>query len=138
MFNPDFRYLLVQEEHNGEMIEMAEKHLFAAILVCTINVLTFGVIVRLAYELCSYFGLIIKFIWSTLWVSLSPGNQLFELAAIVTSIVVAVMMFMVFEGISDLLNKSFDKLKDEIKKKDEKIKELEAKIKEAEELVKNK
>ena len=128
MFNPEFRYLLIQEERNGDMMPIIDKHIIAAICVCGINAFVIGLIAISAFKIFSYSGIISKYIWVALWNLLTPGQQWLELAFIVSSIVAAVMMFMVFEGMSNIIDKNFEKIKAEIAKKDERIRELEAKL----------
>jgi hypothetical protein len=134
MFNPEFRYLLIQEERNGDMMPIIDKHIIAAICVCGINAFIIGLIAISAFKVFSYAGVMSKYIWTALWNSLTPGHQWLELAVIVSSIVAAVMMFMAFEGMSNIIDKNFEKIKAEIAKKDERIKELEAKLMETSDL----
>jgi hypothetical protein len=132
MFNPEFRYLLVQEERNGDMMPFIDKHLFAAIFVCGINfVILFG-ICHIAYELFSYTGVFAKYLWIALWNSLTPGHQWLDLAVIITGIGSSVAMFTALTGIFDTLDNGFTRLKNELNKKDERIRELEEKLKEVE------
>ena len=134
MFNPEFRYLLIQDERNGNMMPIIDKHIIAAICVCSINVFIIGLIAISAFKVFSYAGVICKYIWTALWNSLTPGQQWLELAFIVSSIVAAVMMIMAFEGMSNIIDKNFEKIKAEIAKKDKRIKELEAKLMETSDL----
>ncbi len=134
MFNPEFRYLLIQEERNGDMIPIIDKHIIAAICVCGINAFVIGLIAISAFKVFSYAGVISKYIWIALWNTLTPGQQWLELALIVSSIASAAMMFMAFEGMSNIIDKNFEKIKAEVAKKDERIKELEAKLMETSEL----
>jgi hypothetical protein len=128
MFNPEFRYLLVQEERNGNMMPIIDKHIVAAICVCGMNALVVCGALMAAYKLFLYTGDMSKYLWSALWNSLTPGNQWLDLAIIVTSIISGVVMVMSMKGIADVLDNGITKLKNELKKKDERIRELEAKL----------
>jgi hypothetical protein len=132
MFNPEFRYLLVQEERNGDMMPFIDKHLFAAILVCGINCIILFGICRIAYELFSFTGIFAKYLWIALWNSLTPGHQWLDLAVIITGIGSSAAMFITLTGMFDTLDNGFKKLEDELNKKVQRIRELEEKLKEAE------
>jgi len=132
MFNPEFRYLLDQEERNGDMMPMIGKHIIAAICVCGMNALVACGALLTAYKLFLYTGDMSKYLWTTLWNSLTPGNQWLDLAIIVTSIISGVVMVLAMKSMADVLDNGFIKLKNELKKKDEKIRELEAKLEELE------
>ena len=132
MFNPEFRYLLVQEERNGDMMPIIDKHIVAAICVCGMNALVVCGALMAAYKLFLYTGDMSKYLWSALWNSLTPGNQWLDLAFIVTSIISGVVMVMSMKGIADVLDNGITKLKNELKKKDERIRELEAKLEDLE------
>lgn len=131
MFNPELRYLLVQEEHNGEMLPLIEREDFAALLVCGTNFLAVTIAIWIAYTVFGYAGITAKYVWTAFWNSLTPGQQWLEIAALIVialSIVCAVVMFLVFQCVSDVLDESFTKLKNENNTKDNIIRELEAKI----------
>lgn len=128
MFNPEFRYLLVQEERNGEMMPFIDPHVFGAIFVCGTNGLVLGSIVWIAYKLFGYSGTAAKYFWTALWNSLTPGNEWLDLAIIISTLISGIVMMFALKGMGDVLDKGFTKLKNEINKKDERIRELEAKI----------
>jgi hypothetical protein len=131
MFNPEFRYLLVQEENNNVMMPFINNDIIITIFIfiCAgINVLAISTIFWMSYKLFGYSSLITKFIWTALWHSLTPGNQWLEIALLVSSIIAAYFMIIAFKGIEEIIDSGFTKLKNEINKKDEKIKELEAKL----------
>ncbi len=132
MFNPEFRYLLVQEERNGEIMPIIDNHIIAAICVCGVNAVVACGALMAAYKLFLYAGGMSKYLWTALWNSLTPGNQWLDLAIIVSSLICSVVMVMAMRGMADVLDSGFIKLKNEIKKKDERIRELEAKLEELE------
>lgn len=127
MFNHEFRYLylLIQEERN---------HIVAAICVCSINAFVICLIAISEFKVISYTGVISKYVWSALWNLLTPRQQWLELTLIISSIAYAVMIFIAFEGILNIIDKNFEKIKAEIAKKDERIRELESKLMETNEL----
>jgi uncharacterized membrane protein (DUF106 family) len=132
MFNPEFRYLLVQEENDNEMMPIIDKHIISAICVCSMNAL-FGCGALVAvYQLFKYSSFITKYLWTALWNSLTPGKQWLDLAIIVSSIISGVVMVLAMKGMADVLDNGFRKLKNEINKKEERIRELEAKLEELE------
>jgi hypothetical protein len=130
MFNPEFRYLLDQEENDGVMIMMPiiDKHIIAAICVCGLNALVACGAIMAAYKVFLYTGYMSKYLWTQLWNSLTPGNQWIDLAVIISSIICSGVMVMAMKGMADVLDNGFIKLKNELKKKDERIRELEAKL----------
>lgn len=128
MFNPELRYVLVQEERNGEMMPFIDPHVFAAIFVCGTNVLVLGSLSWVTYKLFGYSGIAAKYIWTALWNSLTPGNEWLDLTLIISTLISGIVMFFALKGMGDVLDKGFTKLKNEINKKDERIRELEAKI----------
>jgi|688.fasta_scaffold485223_1 hypothetical protein len=128
MFNPEFRYLLVQEEPNDEFMPIIDNHIIAAICVCGVNAVVACGALMAAYKLFLYAGGMSKYLWTALWNSLTPGNQWLDLAIIISSLICSVVMVMAMRGMADVLDSGFIKLKNEIKKKDERIKELEAKL----------
>jgi hypothetical protein len=128
MFTPEFRYLLVQEERNGDMMPLIDKQVFADIFVYCANFLGLCSIGLIAYKLFGYSVTASKYVWTALWNSLTPGQQWLEIALIASSIVCATVMFLALKGMMEVLDNGFTKLKNEINKKDERIRELEAKI----------
>ena len=134
MFNPELRYLLVQEENDNEMRPMLDMaHIISVICVCSMNALLFvcGAVV-VVYELFKYSNFITKYLWKALWNSLTPGNQWLDIAIILSSIISGVVIVLAMKCMTDLLDNGFRKLKNEINKKDERIRELEAKLEELE------
>jgi len=92
------------------------------------NALAIGTIGIVAYKVFPYVSAISGYILTELLNSLTTGVHSMELAVIATSIICALVMFMAFGGITNIIDKIFEKLKDEINKKDERIRELEAKL----------
>lgn len=128
MFNPEFRYLLVQEERNGEMMPFIDPHVFSAIFICGTNGIVLCAIGWIVYKLFGYYGRTAKYLWVALWNSLTPGHEWFDLVLILSTLITGIVMFFALKGMGDVLDKGFIKLKHEINKKDERIRELEAKI----------
>jgi hypothetical protein len=128
MFNPEFRYILVQEQHNGEMLPLVPPYVISALFVCITNLVSVCSVVWFVYKLFGYSGSAAKYIWTALWNSLTPGNELLDLAIIISTIISGIVMIFALKGMGDVLDNGFTKLKDEINKKDERIRELEAKI----------
>lgn len=128
MFNPELRYLLIQEERNGEMLPLVPPHVISALFVCITNLVSVCSLVWLAFKAFNYAGIGIRYVWTTLWNSLSPGNELLDLAIIILTLISGIVMIFALKGMGDVLDKGFTKLKNEINMKDEKIRELEAKM----------
>ena len=80
-----------------------------------------------AFNSLVYLKVVAKYVWKLLWNSLTPGNQWIELIIISVTIVSSILLFKLIEGMVDILDDGFVKLKNEIKKKDERIEELELK-----------
>lgn len=126
MFNPAFIDLFIQEVDN-------ENQIITAIWEGGINVFFIGPILAIsAYKIFSFVGIILRYILTALWNLLTPGQQWVEITLIVCSIISAVMLIVVFEGMSNIIDNNFEKIKAEIIKKDERIRELEAKLMEGE------
>ena len=126
MFNPEFRYLIAQEE---EIMPLIDNHEFAAIITCGINVCVFGSIGWLAYNFFEYNWLAIKYVCSAIWDSLTPaGIQLLDIVLLTVGLTSSIIMYTTIIGIADVLENGFTKLKNELNKKDERIKELESEL----------
>jgi len=128
MYNPEFRYLLIQEENAGEMLPIINPYIFAGLFVFITNIISFTAVVWLAYKMFIYSGNISKYIWISIWNMLTPGNEWLDILLIGTTIISAVMMFKALIGITDILDAGFTKLKNELRNKDERIKLLEEKL----------
>lgn len=125
MFNPGFRYLLVQEEREGVIVPVVDPHIFVHLLlmfVCMVSCLSVVTITILT--LYNVLDVINEYIWSLL----TPGNQLLEITFIMTSIVCAIIMLLAFKCMSDVLDDEFTKMKEELNTKERRIQELEAKL----------
>jgi len=124
MFNPEFRVMFTREAHN-EMFPLIDNHIVSAIVVCGFNVFCILSLGWIAYKTL-YFGAgVAQCVWSLIWESLTPGNELVEITLILSSLVATGIMFSTMKRMADLLDEGFVKLKNEIKAKDEHIKELE-------------
>ena len=131
MYNPEFRYLIAED--NGElMIPFADGYVFAAIIVCGVSLLIVVGGIITAFTLTSLIVIplrhLLEYLWELFWNSLTPGNQWLDIAIITTSIVPFIVLFRTIEGISDDLDRSFKKLKKEIAERNEKITGLELEI----------
>ena len=128
MFNPEFRYLLVQEERNGQMMPLVDPHVLGAIFVCGINGIAISTICFLLYKFWGYVSIPFKKLLVLLWNSLTPGNELFEIAVIISSIICCALIFFVIQDMAEVLDSGFTKLRNELNKKDERIRELEEQV----------
>ena len=131
MYNPEFRYLIAED--NGElMIPFADGYVFAAIIVCGVSLLIVVGGIITAFTLTSLIVIplrhLLEYLWELFWNSLTPGNQWLDISIITTSIVPFIVLFRTIEGISDDLDRSFKKLKKEIAERNEKITGLELEI----------
>lgn len=133
MYNPEIRYLFQEEEVEvNEIMPLIYPEFIEEIYKYTSNILVgFATMVGMIalYKQLSYTGIGTQYICSYIWSMLSPGNEWLDLLLIITSIAAGIMIFIALNGITDILDKGFIKLKDEIKKKDQRIKELEEKLK---------
>jgi len=120
------RYVLIQEERNGEMENIIEPNLFGAIIVLSASALVLGNM--FVYNLFCYFGTIVKYCWTTLGNSTILGNILLELVLIIPTIISGIVIIFSLKGMGDMLDNVFAKLKNNLKQKDERIKDLEANI----------
>lgn len=140
MFNPEFRYLLFQEERNVAMMPIIYKYIMVTICVCGINAAVVCRALITSYKL--FFNVISDistYLCSTLWNCLTPGNEWFDLAIIILSSICSIVMVFTMKGMADILDNKFVKLKTEIKnlkteikKRNERIRELEVKVEEFE------
>jgi len=121
-------YLFVQEERNGDMMPIIDNHVLSSIFVLVEKLCSISVIFWMASKVFGYSIIVAKYIWTTLWNSLTTGNQWLEIGTILTSICLSIVMCLGIQSIGEMLDRGFTKLKDEIKKKDEIIKELEEKV----------
>ena len=125
MFNPDFRHLLVQEEHDGLIVPLVDPHIFIQLLLMFIFMVSFlSVAIITILTLYNVASVITEYTWSLL----TPGNQLLEITFITTSIVCAIIMLLSFKCMSDVLDAGFTKLKEELNTKERRIQELELKL----------
>ena len=127
MFDPEFGYLLVQEEVDEEMTQEID-HMFSLALVCVINLCSILGITWIVYKIIEFAVFLIKYSAENFWIILTPGNEVVDILFILFSIVVATMLFVSSNIMGELLDKGFTKLKDTLNEKDERIKELEDKI----------
>jgi len=128
MYNPELRLLVAQE--NGEIFPFPflDTHLFAAVIIVGMNVFISScvligaykiamLLLKLGFEACQY-----------LWSTLTPGNELLEVALIASSIFAAVMWILAMNELSAKLDSTFEKLKNRLKEKDSRIAELESEL----------
>ena len=127
MITPEFRYLLVQEEHIREMM-LIDSDLFGGIFICGTIGLVLISIIWITNKLFSNSDTLAKYFWSALWDSLTPGNEWFDLTIIISTLIYGIVMMFALKCIYNCLDKGFTKLKNENNKKDDKIRELEFKI----------
>jgi hypothetical protein len=130
MFDPEFKYLLIEEaENRGELIQNLDNHIWAAILVCSLNLLILSPFIYISWQLIVKLGFYIQLICEYLWNFLTPRNRLLELLAISTTILCLILMNYTFYEINNQINKKFIKLKKDLKNKDKIIKQLENQLK---------
>lgn len=128
MFNPEFRYLLAQDERNGQMMPLIDPHVFTALFVCGINGIALATTCFLLYNVSDYVSIPVKNLLTPLWNSLTPGNELVEMTIIISSIICSVTLLVLVRSVADVLESGFTKLRNEIKEKDERIRELEEEL----------
>lgn len=126
MFGPEFR-VLFQEVNNAEIFPVIDQYLMDIVIYYAVELVLSSLIILVSWRLLVEIDEIVDIdkIWTSV---LTLGNHWLELLLIVSSITVAVLLIMTFIGLSNVIEKSFEKLKVEIEKKDEQIKELELKL----------
>lgn len=121
------RYILIEEERNGEIEHIIEPTLFGAIIVLSASALVLDSM--FLYNLFCYFGTTVKYYWTTLGNStILPGDIWLELFLTIPTIISGIVIIFSLKGIGDMLDNVFAKFKNNIKQKDERIKDLEATI----------
>lgn len=127
-FNPEFRYLLNEDEHNGEIKPFIEPHVFAAIYVCVTNIFVVSIALVATYNLFDYVTIGVKHLCSYLWNNmLTHRYKWIDILLIVNSLLTFLCGF-VLNCITDVMIEKYIKLKTELKKKEERIKELESQL----------
>ena len=115
MINADLRYFVVQNnEVNNEMIPIIDNNL----VLCGTHFSISCVACWFIFNSLIYLKIIAKYVWKLLWNSLTPSRQLFELTVISVIIVSGILLLNFIQGMSDVLDDGFVKLKNEIRKKD--------------------
>lgn len=126
MFNPEFRYLINQEEQNNQMMDL--DYIFAGGMIVCVNMIGIVVIGSLAYKILEYGVIFTKELVKSIWDTITPANEWLEVILIVTSIASAAILFLSLKGIGDLLDNSLTKMKNLLMEKDTQIKKLEEKL----------
>ncbi len=130
MFNPEFRMLIAQENGEELLMHLMDHQLITKVFNTVMNmIITFGVTVFACKTTISIFMLVlpvINYILTMAWNSLTPGNQLLELGIIVSTLIMFITMMMAMNEMTNQLDNSFTKLKEQSREKDIRIAELEA------------
>lgn len=132
MFNPEFRYLIAQEERNGQMLPNID-YALSATVVCIANLLCVLVAGWSVYNIFNYIAIVTKYLATSFWNILTPGNEWLEIVLMLSSLVAATMVYKSLKGMGDILDSKFTELKDLISKKEEHIKDLEEKLRSTQE-----
>jgi hypothetical protein len=122
MYNPEFRYLIAEDEMENQQFIIFENSLDYIGAFCTMIILAIVVYNRI--WLLSGF--------------LSPGQEWIEMTLITVSIGLFIVCKLIADLILNELNDSFSKLKSKNKEKDKIIKELEENIKKLEKTMEQK
>jgi hypothetical protein len=130
MFNPEFRFLIAQENGEALLMQLMDHELFTKIFNTVMNMfITFVVTVFACKTTISIFMLVlpvINYILTIVWNSLTPGNQLIELGIILLTFIMFITMSLAMNEMTNQLDISFTKLKEQSREKDIRIAELEA------------
>lgn len=124
MFKPEFRYLLIQEQRNGQMMPIVAPYLLSGLLVCGINGIALVIISYLLYKFSELLVIPVRKFWVLLVNYLMKDNN----NIILYSGICYIIMLLSFAYLHNVLDGIVNKLKKEIKWKDEKIRELEFNI----------
>lgn len=124
MFKPEFRYLLIQEQRNGQMMPIVAPYLLSGLLVCGINGIALVIISYLLYKFSELLVIPVRKFCVLLVNYLMKDNN----NIILYSGICYIIMLLTFAYLHNVLDDIVNKLKKEIKWKDEKIRELEFNI----------
>lgn len=127
MFNPEFRYLIVQDGE-GDQVRPNIDYLMSGLLVCVINLTSVLAVGLATYKVFAYSGIISKYLFTSFWNMLTPGNEFLEIIMIISSLVAGTVMFLSLKGMSEVIDSNFVKLKNLLSEKDARIKELEDQV----------
>jgi len=133
MYNPEIRYLIDEDNDNRELLMpyLLDGYVFAAFTVCGVGLIVVCGLIPL-FKITSLILIqlshLLEYLWTIFWNVLTPGNQLLDIAIMVTSIVAFSALIHTMEGVSDQLDKSFKKLKTDLAERNKKISELELEI----------
>jgi hypothetical protein len=108
MYNTEFRYLLVQEENEGQVID---SHLFMTIFITIFIVFVCINIFLALYYLVIYSAIFVNHIMTQIWSYLTPGNELIELLFMITVIGCSIGIIVAFKYITDIFDEKFTKMK---------------------------
>ena len=124
MFNPEFRFVIAQ---GGVFIQLMDNELFTKIFNTVMNVfITFCVTVFVCKTAISIFMLVFPVLNYILTIVLTPGNQLIELGIILLTFITFITMSLAMNEMTNQLDISFTKLKEQCREKDIRIAELES------------
>jgi Na+/alanine symporter len=130
MFNPEFRFLIAQENGEELLMQLMDHELFTKIFNTVMNmIITFVVTLFACKTTISIFMLVfpvLNYILTMVWNSLTPGNQLMELALIITTSFAFILTILTMNEMTNQLDNSFNKLREQCREKDIRIAELEA------------
>ena len=133
MFNPEFRFVIAQEDGEGLLMQLMDHQLFTKVFNIIMNVfITFCVTVFACKTTISIFMLVfpvLNYILTTAWNSLTPGNQLLEAVMIVSTLIMFITMMLAMNEMTNQLDNSFTILREQCREKDKRILELESYVK---------
>lgn len=128
MFNPEFRYLLVQEENMGVIIPLIDPHIYAAIIVCSINAGFICIGLWILWNVLKYPISLIGTAFTYFWKSLTPGFQWLEILYMITCLVIAAITVLAFNQMIKKIDTGINGLKQQLMEKEKKIQEMEKEL----------
>ena len=125
MFNPEIK-IMYDREINEMMpdYENGNNNYSDALIPSALSILYLVCLCLLSYRLLVNFSLMLRYFRVALWNSLTPGNEILELALIIGGTITLIMMLYIGARVVDAIAANFDKLKAELSEKDKRIEAL--------------
>jgi hypothetical protein len=133
MFNPEFRYLLVQEEVDGVFQPLFDNNNFCELLWSNFIAGLFGIGIWIFWKFLVELLWIINLGFQLFWNTLAPRVQWIEKLCILVSVVGLSFVIYYIYKLTDILVIIIPNLKNDIKDHQKKIEELEKKLRMMEE-----
>ena len=129
MFNPQAHFQ-VDGENNLMALDQVNTEHFASIVLFVSNIMLLGTIIFVSYLLSLFYNIqkVSFFIGRYLWNMLTPGNQLLELTALVSGVVICGTAFWFINDVIDKIDIKIRDLKEDSRRKTKIIEQMELEI----------